>query len=210
MILNGTCESARTPVTATILNCNEPPSLGQVYATATAGSSLVLSLLSIATDPDNNLDTASFQVVVPPVSQAATSIINGILTIDYADVNFAGTDSLTIQVCDAAGACTQQVMYINVIGDLIIFNAISPNGDGKNDVFIIQHIDIFPQTQQNQLRIFNRWGDEVFSATNYDNYSNVFRGISKDGKDLPTETYFYKLSFQSGVPERTGFISLRR
>ena len=94
--------------------------------------------------------------------------------------------------------------------DLGIFNAISPNADGKNDVFYIENIDLLPETQQNKLTLFNRWGAVVFEAVNYNNTTNTFRGQGKNGEELPSGTYFYTLEFSSGAPKRTGFISLRK
>ena len=46
--------------------------------------------------------------------------------------------------------------------DLEIFNALSPNGDGTNDVFTIRNIENFPE---NELQIFNRWGVIAVSYT---------------------------------------------
>jgi gliding motility-associated-like protein len=215
VILNGTCESARTPAVATIQNCNSAPTMSSATVNLPAGSSLVLPLLPLISDPDNNLDTASLQVLVPPVSGALASIVNGVLTLDYAGVSFAGTDQLTIQVCDLAGACVQQVITIEVIGDvttgdLTVYNALSPNGDGKNEYFHIQNIDLFPETASNKLTIYNRWGQRVFRATDYNNATNTFKGLSDSGDELPSGTYYYVLEFNGSIPKRTGFISLRR
>lgn len=83
-------------------------------------------------------------------------------------------------------------------GNIVIHNAISPNGDGKNDYFFIDGISKYPK---NTVEIYNRWGVKVFETNNYDSSGNVFRGYS-DGratierKDaLPTGTYFYTLKY---------------
>ncbi|MDZ7649731.1 MAG: hypothetical protein U5K54_22725 [Cytophagales bacterium] len=55
------------------------------------------------------------------------------MQINYAGVNFSGRDQLTIQVCDVFGACAKQVLEIDVIGEIEIFNGVSPGSDGKND-----------------------------------------------------------------------------
>lgn len=215
VILNGTCESARTPTVATIQTCNSAPTMSSATVNLPAGSSLVLPLLPLISDPDNNLDTASLQVLVPPVSGAAASIVNGVLTLDYSGIAFAGTDQLTIQVCDQAGACVQQVITLEVIGDvtagdLTVYNALSPNGDGKNEYFHIQNIELFPETASNKLTIYNRWGQPVFSVNDYNNAGNTFKGLSDAGDELPSGTYYYVLQFNGSTPKRTGFISLRR
>lgn len=40
-------------------------------------------------------------------------------------------------------------------GDVVIYNLVHPTGDGKNDYFIIDNINKYPN---NSVQIFNRWG----------------------------------------------------
>lgn len=84
-------------------------------------------------------------------------------------------------------------------GDLVVYNAITPNGNGLNDFLHIKGIDRFPN---NTVRIFNRWGTKVFETRGYNETDNVFRGFS-DGnltisrnKFLPAGTYFYVLEYE--------------
>jgi gliding motility-associated-like protein len=90
-------------------------------------------------------------------------------------------------------------------GEVIVFNGVSPDGDGVNDYLHIENIDRLTDTQSNKVTIFNRWGDVLWSATDYDNKTNVFTG-----GDLPAGTYFYKIEFSSGRKPLTGFLSLKR
>ncbi|MCC9019556.1 gliding motility-associated C-terminal domain-containing protein [Flavobacterium lipolyticum] len=86
-------------------------------------------------------------------------------------------------------------------GYVFVYNAVSPNNDGKNDFFKIEGIQKYPN---NRVTIFNRWGAKVFETTNYDSRGNVFNGYSQSqGKSefnndstLPTGTYFYVLSYE--------------
>ncbi|WP_430614900.1 gliding motility-associated C-terminal domain-containing protein [Flavobacterium sp. JP2137] len=82
---------------------------------------------------------------------------------------------------------------------IIIYNAVSPNGDGINDYFIIENIEQFPN---NTVQIYNRWGVKVFGTTNYNTSGNVFNGVS-DGRgtlqksdNLPTGTYYYIITYE--------------
>lgn len=68
----------------------------------------------------------------------------------------------------------------------------SPNGDGINDFFVILPITAYPD---NSLKIFNRWGAEVYYLKPYD---NSFNGIGSNGNDLPDGTYFYILKLGNG------------
>ena len=63
-------------------------------------------------------------------------------------------------------------------------NAITPNGDGYNDYWNISDLERFPD---NEVRIINRWGDEVFFAAPY---QNDWTGTWK-GQELPGATYYY-------------------
>ena len=65
---------------------------------------------------------------------------------------------------------------------LMVPNLFTPNGDGANDVFEIRGLELF---DQNDLVIVNRWGNEVFKATAYQN--------TWTGEGLNEGTYFYVL-----------------
>lgn len=95
--------------------------------------------------------------------------------------------------------------------DLIVYNAISPNGDGLNDTFVIKGIEKYPD---NTVEIFNRWGVKVYEAKGY-NESNVMfagysdgRGTVNRGEKLPTGTYFYILKYNNGtkVMDKSGYL----
>ncbi|MNS55498.1 hypothetical protein D3C72_883340 [compost metagenome] len=82
--------------------------------------------------------------------------------------------------------------------EIIVHNAISPNGDTLNEFFKIEGIDCYPN---NSVEIYNRWGVLVFDAQGYDNTNKVFRGISegratvKKSEELPDGTYYYVLKY---------------
>jgi len=65
---------------------------------------------------------------------------------------------------------------------------ISPNGDGFNDSWVI---DDSTANMKNVVYIFNRWGDLVWRATDYNNTSVVWRGDNQAGVPLSSSTYFY-------------------
>jgi gliding motility-associated-like protein len=78
------------------------------------------------------------------------------------------------------------VVEVICADSLKAFNAISPNGDGRNDAFRIEGLQKYPN---NTLLIFNRWGNEVL---NVKKYQNDWQG-TWNSKDLPDGTYFYLL-----------------
>lgn len=209
-IQNGTCESGRTAVTAIILNCNQPPVISTTTITIKSETIATLDLAPLISDPDNNIDLNSLKIVSHPASGAIAGIINNILTIDYSATYFAGKETLEIEVCDLQGSCTQQVLTVDVEGKLNVYNAISPNGDSKNDFFKIGYIELLPDTKTNTVIIYNRWGDVVFKIDDYNNVNNVFTGENKNGNQLPSGIYFYKIEFTNGKESISGYLSLKR
>lgn len=207
-ISNGPCESSRTNVLISLKSCT-PPVIAPSTTTAFIEGTVTINLCELISDAENDLDASSIQAVGTLTSSAPFTLIGCTLTINYGGVPFPGTDVLMIRACDQTGLCTDQSVSIELGGEITVYNAISPNGDGKNDRFYIQYIDILPETRQNRVTIFNRWGDVVWSADNYNNTAVAFTGVSNNGKDLPTGTYYYTLEFANGE-KRNGFISLKR
>ncbi|CAD0001537.1 hypothetical protein FLACHUCJ7_00553 [Flavobacterium chungangense] len=86
---------------------------------------------------------------------------------------------------------------------VLVHNAFSPNGDGINDFFKIDNIDLTTCYPTNTVEIYNRWGILVFETTNYNNTTNAFDGTSrgrttiKQSEGLPTGTYFYIINYKS-------------
>ncbi|GAK78050.1 hypothetical protein JCM19296_3659 [Nonlabens ulvanivorans] len=77
--------------------------------------------------------------------------------------------------------------------EIVVYNGMTPDGDGLNDTLIIRGIEALPG---NQLYIYNRWGRLVYQK---DNYDNSFSGIAnanatiKSDKELAAGTYYYVL-----------------
>uniref|UniRef100_UPI00117E70C6 gliding motility-associated C-terminal domain-containing protein n=1 Tax=Myroides sp. N17-2 TaxID=2030799 RepID=UPI00117E70C6 len=107
----------------------------------------------------------------------------------------------TPMTVNASGIFTLGLVDADYNSELKIYNAVSPNGDGLNDYFIITNINKYA----NSVQIFNRWSAKVFESNNYDSNgdgtANVFRGeaegkgVSSSGK-LPTGTYFYIVRYE--------------
>jgi gliding motility-associated-like protein len=190
---------------------NNPPAINSASAITTIGGSVSIDLAPLLSDPDNNLNFTSLLIVGNGTSKGGTTSLDGLtLEINYNDLKFAGEDNVTIRICDLLNVCSEQVLTIEVIGDINVFNGISPNGDDKNDKWIIEYIDLFPDTQKNRVTIYNRWGDVVWEASDYDNSSVVFIGHNKNGNELSTGSYFYKIEFTGGRDAITGYLSLKR
>ncbi len=93
--------------------------------------------------------------------------------------------------------------------DLIEINvsqAITPNGDGVNDTWVIYNIENHPGSI---VRVFNRWGKEVFYSNNY---QNDWTGHYKDNSEaLPSAvSYFYQIDLNGdGSIDAQGWLYIR-
>jgi hypothetical protein len=176
------------------------------------GGTISKNLVSLITTLNNNLDLNSIIVTVQPPSGAVASVSNGLLTVDYTNIPFSGKESLTIRACDTDSNCTTQQFEIEVAGDIVVYNGISPNNDAQqlNEKLVLQYIDILPETQNNQVTIYSRWGDAVWEGTNYNNNSVVFTGKNNNGNELPSGTYFYKIQFTGNRKTETGYLVIKK
>jgi gliding motility-associated-like protein len=113
---------------------------------------------------------------------------------------FAGVQNFSYKICSDAcpSKCDTAKVKMNILEDpnsckdIVIPNTITPNGDGKNDVFRIDAIEFQPDRFKNaELVIFNRWGDVVYKSGRP--YANNWGGTNANGNDLPEATYYYIL-----------------
>ncbi|MGB0871070.1 MAG: gliding motility-associated C-terminal domain-containing protein, partial [Flavobacteriales bacterium] len=98
--------------------------------------------------------------------------------------------------------------------EIEVYNAVTPNGDGDNDVFIIRNIEKYPE---NTVQIFNRWGVVVFETEGYGVDGVFFEGYSNgratidSGTKLPDGTYFYVVEYvneDGDMKQRSGYLYL--
>ncbi|MDX1651071.1 MAG: HYR domain-containing protein [Brumimicrobium sp.] len=91
--------------------------------------------------------------------------------------------------------------------DPVIPTVITPNNDGKNDLFVIESLHVlYPECE---VKIVNRWGGLVFESTGYEEPWNG--KLNNTGEPLPMGTYFYRIVLNdSEGNEITGPISIIR
>jgi len=104
----------------------------------------------------------------------------------------------------------QSSIGLQTPGDEIkVHPALSPNGDGFNDVLLIDGITAYPD---NMVKIMNPKGYVVYEAKGYDNVSKAFDGhSSKTGAMQRSGTYFYELTYKvkGDTKSKTGYIVLK-
>jgi gliding motility-associated-like protein len=102
-----------------------------------------------------------------------------------------------VLIVDANG-CEINLGYINLIDDpnvdcIVIPNAFTPNGDGINDTWIIQNLDIYDDVY---ISLFNRWGQKICESGDIDfEWDGMF-----NGRKLPTGSYMYMVDIFEREP----------
>lgn len=121
------------------------------------------------------------------------------------DADFIGNDTIVYLLCIENGTlCDVATVYISVSDSdappctLHISNAFSPNNDGYNDTFIIPALLTCPQQfSDNELTVYNRWGNVVYRKKNYGTDALWWNGTyMENGEPLPDGTYFYLLDIK--------------
>lgn len=89
-----------------------------------------------------------------------------------------------------------------------LMNVMTPNGDGKNDYFVVEGIQYFDDAQ---VQIFDRWGRMIYETKNYKAGLPTLRPDgSFDGTDLDDGTYFYVINVDQGECVQSGQIEILR
>jgi gliding motility-associated-like protein len=100
-----------------------------------------------------------------------------------------GVDTITVEVID--------------IDCISIPSSFTPNGDGVNDVWVIDNSQIYDGFEVN---IFNRWGQSVFSSIGtYESWDGTY-----NGQDMPATTYYYFIRISADSPMMQGTVTIVR
>ncbi len=134
----------------------------------------------------------------------AAGVISG-QTSAMLSVRPAQNTTYTVTGTNASGCTSTATITITVIEDFKLEgnNVLTPNGDGKNDFFVIKNIDMYPN---NEVRIFDRAGRPVYTKRGY---NNEWDG-TLNGRPLEENTYYYIIDLGKGVKPIRGYITIVR
>ncbi|NVO21442.1 MAG: gliding motility-associated C-terminal domain-containing protein, partial [Bacteroidetes bacterium] len=171
---------------------NLPPVANPDYDTASVSQPAIIQILENDYDPDGTITS----VTITTDPQHGIAILNADNTITYTPFSgFDGTDTLIYKICDNGMPvlCDTALVVIRVFGerpfdDITIYNFLTPNEDTHNDVWTIDNIQYWPE---NEVLIFNRWGDRIREFKHYNNTTTVWDGTNEAGRPVPDGTYFY-------------------
>lgn len=100
-------------------------------------------------------------------------------------VNSPGT--YTVWAYNGPCAVTDSIQLLSVVNPVFVPNAFTPGGDALNNVYSVSE-----SSQILEMRIYNRWGQQVFYSTDVKTY---WDGTS-EGKNCQQDVYLLMLSYR--------------
>lgn len=141
----------------------------------------------------NDSSSTNYTVAILTQPARGTASINANGTLNFtAGYSSFGRDTLTYIICnaDCPNQCDTTQVFIDIVADFECYipDAISPNGDGFNDIWNVRCLHEYPNRE---IIIYSRWGNLVYkgNGTDFDGKFN--------GDDLPDGTYFYIIKLNS-------------
>jgi gliding motility-associated-like protein len=112
-------------------------------------------------------------------------------------------DTYVVVVTDSLGCRLEFTVTVEpTVGCLFIAEAITPNGDGYNDEWVVGGLEYFPNSQ---VTVFNRWGQVLFESRGY---TQRWDGRT-NGFELPVADYYYVIDLADGNAPITGTVTLK-
>jgi gliding motility-associated-like protein len=149
--------------------------------------------VEVSTEPANDGCNGSAMATIVGGTAPFTYQWNAGLSSNATQTNLCPGDYMVV-VTDANGCSNQQTPTLLSVKDrrfpcIESSVVITPDGDGLNEEFIINCIE---ELANNNVKIFNRWGQLVFEI---DNYDNTWDGRTNDGAELPDGPYYYIIEY---------------
>lgn len=144
------------------------------------------------------------------VSGSPSNISAGEISFGPEEFDPLETHIIEVRTVDNFGVCPVAAGSISFFGQWCTYhipNVVTPNGDGRNDTWDIQFIEFFPGTQ---IRVFNRWGQQVFENNDYDRYQSSRNGRGWDPEDLKEGVYFYEILIPAVDKVESGNLTIAR
>ncbi len=180
----------------TVIDVNEAPTAFDAEMNVSEDATIGLQLGTIdAIDTDQN-QQFTFKLVKSEASSLfQINTLSGEVTLNTSKLNYETQkvyDLLVIVSDNGVPSLSDTVsLVINVTdqieGFLPSVDYMSPNGDGKNDTWIIENVSLY---EDYKLIIYSAFGIEVFSVNS--GYDNTWNGTYQ-GNELPRGTYYYVL-----------------
>ncbi|MFK7757971.1 MAG: gliding motility-associated C-terminal domain-containing protein [Flavobacteriales bacterium] len=219
---DGTFQATATPVGLVDLNFGNIPNTGlcegeyPVIATDESGC-VKLDTIFIGVETISDIEYTIFTTPVSCFDEAdgtATVAVTGgqgEISYEWSDALNQNTataiglieDFYSVTISDELGCTFTEELFIEpTIGCFYVSNALTPNGDGANDEWILGGFEFFPE---NKIEVFNRWGQKVFeSIGDYSPWDGKF-----NSNRLPVADYYYVITYDPSSPPLTGTVTIK-
>ncbi len=194
---------------------------GHVYSATVANSQGTIKLTPYTTDATATVKVAGATVISGTASNDQPLIV-GVNNFEIVVTAQDGTttNTYTVQITRDAAAPSFRSIFTGTgiakksndqttLTEPKVHQAVSPNGDGQNDVLSIDGIENYTD---NHLSIMNTGGQLIYDIKGYGTAGNVFDGHSnKTGNLQKPGTYYYSLEYKDGNDKKrkTGYIVLK-
>ncbi len=127
-----------------------------------------------------------------PLEQTTPTAIGLTSNLDY-----------SVRVTDDIGCTLTTSVFVEpTIGCFVITNALTPNGDGVNDTWILGGLEFFPNAT---VQVFNRWGQLMFESIGYAApWDGTFQG-----QLLPVADYYFVIEYANDKEPITGTVTIK-
>jgi gliding motility-associated-like protein len=114
------------------------------------------------------------------------------------------TDTQYLLTVKSDNGCEAYALFnITVLQQPLVYNTFTPNGDGRNDTWIIPNMEDHPKAV---VEVLNRNGQRVFYSIGYPlAWDGRFNGT-----DLPAATYYYIIDLKDGKKPLSGPLTIIR
>lgn len=158
-----------------------------------AGNIIIKYNNTIQLNPITTGDIVSYQWS-PADGLSSSTIANPVLTAKK-------TQAYRLTVTSATGCVGTGTVNVQVIGDVEVPNAFTPNGDGVNDLWDIPGLVLYPNCV---VSVFNRYGTRVYYSAGYPKpWDGTYNNVA-----LPTGTYYYIIDLKINKPKIAGAVTI--
>ncbi|NER18331.1 gliding motility-associated C-terminal domain-containing protein [Spongiivirga citrea] len=207
-------------VTLTVADAEGNTSTGTATVTVTEDVAPTVVTQDITVSLDTN---GQASITAADIDNGSTDDCSGIAStsLDITDFDCPGLGDVTVTLTvtdnegnTATGTATVTITATdednNGVADdceskeIVTPQGFSPNGDTINDTWVIENIDDFPNSK---VTVYNRWGQKVFEANNYQNDWDGTSTEAGSGNRLPAGSYLYVIELNDpDFPPKQGWI----
>lgn len=112
-------------------------------------------------------------------------------------------DTYSVIVVDAIGCTLSEFVEVEPTeGCFFIATAVTPNGDGFNDEWVIGGLEYFPNSM---VQVYNRWGQLLFESRGYSTRWDA----TWNGRRVPIADYYFVITYDENREPITGTVTVK-